>query len=144
MQEEARKLRDTLSLYRLAEEKQIDVDFLPLPHAQSLSLPLGRRFGIAMDPSKLRGSADERVKLCHEMGHCVTGSFYNRYAPLDVRQRHELHADRWAIAQLMPRRELELALQSGIIENWELAEHFGVTEPFVEKALTHYGLTENW
>lgn len=145
MPEEARELRDTLALYRMAEEQRIDVDFLPLRHAQSLSLPLGRRrFGIAMDPSKLRGRADERVKLCHEMGHCVTGSFYNRYAKLDVRQRHENHADRWAIGQLIPKAELEDALRRGITEIWELAEYFVVTEEYVKKAMLLYGLSENW
>lgn len=144
MPEEARKLRDTLSLYRLAEENQIDVDFLPLRRAHSLSLPLGRRYGIAMDPAKFASSADEKVKLCHELGHCVTGSFYNRYAPLDVRQRYELHADRWAIAQLIPKQELEDALADGITEIWDLAEHFGVTEPFIKKALRHYGMADNW
>lgn len=144
MPEEARTLRDTLSLYRMAEEKHIDVDLLPLRRAHAMSMNYGRRYAIAMDPAKFASAADEKVKLCHELGHCVTGSFYNRYAARDVRARYEHHADRWAIRQLMPRNELEEALKDGITEIWELAEHFEVTEEYVQKALTLYGLTENW
>lgn len=136
-------MQDTLSLYRLAEARNIDVDFRPLRNAQSLSLPMewaGGRCAVALDPGQFTSAADEKVKLGHELGHCVTGSFYNRYAALDLRRRHELHADRWAIAQLIPRRELDRALEQGVREVWELAEHFEVTEEFMKKALAHYGL----
>lgn len=135
-------MRDTLSLYQLAEETGVDVDFVPMRHAHSLSMPLGDSYGIAIDPGKITSAADERVKLCHELGHCATGSFYNRYAALDLRERHELHADRWAIAQLVPREELEAALGRGLREIWELAEHFEVTERFMKKALAHYKLLD--
>lgn len=135
-------MRDVLSLYRMAEKKGIDVDFFPMRRAHSLSMPLGDSYAIAIDPGKVESTADEKVKLCHELGHCATGSFYNRYAPLDLRERHELHADRWAIAQLVPREELESALARGVREIWELAEHFEVTERFMRKALAHYRLLD--
>lgn len=135
-------MRDMLSLYRLAEEKGIDVDYFPMRRAHSLSMPLGDSYAVAIDPGKVESAADERVKLCHELGHCATGSFYNRYAALDVRERHELHADRWAITQLIPREELEGALARGVREIWELADHFEVTERFMKKALRHYRLLD--
>ena len=43
--------------------------------------------------------------FAHELGHCETGSFYNRYAKLDVRQQHENRADKWAIRRLVPMAE---------------------------------------
>ena len=138
-------MTDTLSLYRLAEERGIEVDFLPLRRAQSLSMPMewaAGRCAVALDPEKVTSAADEKVKLCHELGHCVTGSFYNQYAALDLRRRHELHADRWAIARLVPRAELDAALARGVREVWELAEYFEVTEEFMKKALTHYKLLD--
>lgn len=135
-------MTDVTSLYRLAEQRHIDVDFVPLRRAHSLSVPLGEGYGIAIDPGKVASRADEKVKLCHELGHCATGSFYNRYAALDLRERHELHADRWAIAQLVPREELEQALSRGVREVWELAEYFEVTEHFMRKALAHYRLLD--
>lgn len=136
---------DTLSLCRLAEERGIDVDYRPLRRARSLSLTMdwaGGRCAVALDPAQMTSAADEKVKLCHELGHCVTGSFYTRYAALDLRRRHELHADRWAIAQLIPRRELDAALKRGVREVWELADYFEVTEEFMKKALVHYKLLD--
>lgn len=82
--------------------------------------------------------ADETVKLAHELGHCETGSFYSRTAALDLRQKHENRADRWAIKKLVPKDELEEAVSRGCCEAWELAEHFGVTEPFIRKAVEYY------
>ena len=52
---------------------------------------------IGIDESVMDGDALERVHMGHELRHCVTGSFYNRYTPYDLRQRHENRADKWAI-----------------------------------------------
>lgn len=138
-------MQDVLSLYRLAEKRGIDVDLRPLRRVPSLSLSMdwaGGRCAVALDPDQVAGAADEKVKLGHELGHCVTGSFYNRYAACDLRRRHELHADRWAIAHLIPRKELNAAIAKGVREVWELAEYFEVTEEFMKKALSHYGLLD--
>ena len=80
----------------------------------------------------------ERVHLGHEIGHCVTGSFYNRYAAADSRDRHENRADKWAVKQLIPVEELDKAVAEGCTEIWELAERFGVTEEFIRKAVCYY------
>ena len=81
---------------------------------------------------------EEKVKLAHELGHCETGSFYNRWAMLDVRQKHENRADKWAIRKLVPESDLDRALRDGHTELWDLAEQFGVTEDFMQKAVWYY------
>ena len=68
-------------------------------------------------------------KLAHELGHCETGSFYNRYAKLDLRQKHENRADKWAIQHLIPVEELDEAVADGYTDLPSLAEHFCVTVP---------------
>ena len=95
-----------LDLDAYAERRNIDVDWIPMRRATSLSVPLGDRYAIALDPWKLGSLAQETVCLAHELGHCETGSFYNQYAALDVRQRHENRADKWAIQHLIPRRDI--------------------------------------
>ena len=93
---------------------------------------------IAIDPHKIVSEYDERNKLCHEMGHCCTGSFYNQYSDFDCRQRHENRADKWAIEKLITVDDLYSAIATGCTEVWELAEHFSVTEGFVKKAVCYY------
>lgn len=127
------------SLYQYAEQQNIDVDWFPLVRADSLSIPLGDEiYGIAIDPKKIKSEADETVKLAHELGHCSTGAFYNRWATCDIRQKHEQCADKWAIKKLIPVDELDEAVAAGHTELWELADYFGVTEEFMKKAVCWY------
>lgn len=127
------------ALYAYAEQRGIDVDWFALGRAASLSAPLpGDTYAIAINPWKMDSLARETVCLAHELGHCETGSFYNRYAKLDIRQKHENRADKWAVKHLVPVDELDEAVADGHTELWELAEHFGVTEDFMRKAVCRY------
>ena len=127
-----------LDLYAYAEHRNIDVDWIPMRRATSLSVPLGDGYAIALDPWKLSTLAQEAVCLAHELGHCETGSFYNRFAALDVRQQHENRADKWAIRRLVPEDDLDAAMADGCDTIPALADRFGVTEPFMRKAVCWY------
>ena len=127
-----------LDLYAYAERRNIDVDWVPMRRATSLSVPLGDGYAIALDPWKLGTLAQETVCLAHELGHCETGSFYNRYAARDVRQKHENRANKWAYKELVPEDELKRAILQGYREPWELAEYFYLQEAFLRGALEYY------
>ncbi len=127
------------ALYRLAEEQNIPVDRFPLQKREALSvMDTDGSCAIALDPGKLRGEQDERNKLCHELGHCCTGAFYNRYAKYDTRLRHENRADKWALLRLLPVEELDEAIATGCTEFWQLAERFGLPEAMIKKAVCYY------
>ncbi len=127
------------ALYDVAKQQNIPVLDHPLPRCGSMSVMLdsGRCY-IGIDPALRDGGTEERVHLGHELGHCVTGSFYNIYAAVDNRRRHENRADKWAIKKLIPVADLDDAIALGYTTVWELAEHFGVTEEFVRKAVCCY------
>ena len=127
-----------LDLYAYAERRHIDVDWVPMRRAMSLSVPLADGYAIALDPWKLGTLAQETVCLAHELGHCETGSFYNQYAALDVRQRHENRADKWAIQHLIPVEDLDEAVVEGCEDIPALSEHFCVTEDLMRKAVCWY------
>ena len=129
----------TAQLYQLAQQENIEVLSYPLPQNGSMSVMLdGGQCFVGLDPSLRDGSVQERVHLCHELGHCVTGSFYNIYAAVDSRRRHENRADTWAVTTLISVEELDNAIAQGCTEVWELAEYFQVTEAFIRKALCWY------
>ena len=127
------------ALYDFAKQQDIEVLRYPMKENGSMSLMLedGRCF-IGIDKSIQDGGAEERVHVSHELGHCITGSFYNIYAAIDHRQRHENRADKWAIHQLIPVKDLDEAVADGCCEIWDLAERFGVTEQFMRKAVCYY------
>lgn len=127
------------TLYSLAQQQNIEV--LPFPMKEIGSMSLMSKDGacyIGIDESVQDGNIQERVHLGHELGHCITGSFYSIHTAVDCRQRHENRADKWAVKQLIPVDELDIAVANGCTEIWELAEHFGVTEQFMRKAVCYY------
>ena len=128
----------TEALYKIVTANNITLDTHPLPENKSLCLELGDRLFIAIDPEILQNAASERVCLAHELGHCETGSFYNLYSGFDVRQKHENRADKWAITNLIPEKELNQAIHNGNHDLYSLAEYFCVTEEFMKKALKLY------
>lgn len=129
---------ETHELYRIAQDSDTTVIILDIPENGSMCIQTEIRCYIGMDYGVLVDEADRRVHLGHELGHCQTGSFYNRYAARDVRQKHENRADKWAIKKLVPKDELDTAVADGCTDMWSLAERFGVTEPFMRKAICLY------
>ena len=126
-------------LYATASQQNIPIYSCPMPQCGSMSLQLrDGSCAIGMDERVTDGGTQERVHLSHELGHCLTGSFYNIYSNADLRQRHENRADKWAIRRLIPVSALDDAIAAGHTELWDLAEFFGVTESFLKKAICLY------
>ena len=132
-------MTELLTLYRIAEQLKIPVYHFPLPRTGSLScMDEASCCAIGLDLPHRRTRNDLRVRLAHELGHCVTGSFYNRFSPWDVRKYHENRADKYAVETLIPESELDEAVAEGHTEPWDLADYFGVDEAFLRKAICLY------
>lgn len=129
----------TTDLYQEAKDTDIPILILDIPKTGSMCVQSesGRCY-IGMDYGVLPEESVRRVHLAHELGHCKTGAFYNRWAARDVRKKHENRADKWAVNKLIPVDELDQAVADGHTELWDLADHFGVTEEFMRKAVCWY------
>ena len=127
------------ALYDCAKQQNIEVLQFPMRENGSMSIMTedGSCY-IGIDKSVQDGNIQERVHLGHELGHCLTGSFYSIHTAVDSRQRHENRADRWAVKKLIPVDELDAAVADGCTELWDLADRFGVTEDFIKKAVCYY------
>ena len=126
-------------LYGEADKDGIAVFWLPMKVDQSRAIQTEDGCcAIGIDPWKMDTVAKEKVSLGHELGHCKTGSFYNPFAKLDVRRKHENRADKWEIKRLIPVDDLDEAVADGHTDLWDLAEYFGVTEDFMRKAVCWY------
>lgn len=137
-----RKINNVVDLYEYAERKGYDVYWynLDCDGLESISVMRisDRKCFIAIDPFALLSDADELVKGLHEIGHCDTGSFYNEYATCDIRRKHENRADKRAVELRLSADDLDEAVADGHTELWDLADHFGVTEDFMKKAVCWY------
>lgn len=122
-------------LYETADGLGLQICYFPMGQITAISTPDGF---IGMDVDKLENTAEETVCLAHEMGHCLTGSFYTVESSLCQQRRCEERADRWAMGQLVPLEELKGLLERGITRPDELAEYFGVPEQFLRKCVQFY------
>lgn len=127
----------TQDLYDFAAQKCIDV--MKIDCTQSGSVSLITDTGccyVGLD--KNANGIQEKVMLAHEIGHCQTGAFYNRYSKLNIISKLEYKADKWAIKKLLPEKDLERALVNGYTEVWQLAEYFEISEELIKKAFWVY------
>lgn len=125
-------------LLRFAENAGIEVYETHIPRNGSVSVEVGDGVAIGIDSAPCT-EALRRVRLAHEIGHCVRHEFYNVYSPFDVREKHERKADEWAIRKLIPRYDFLRAVRRGCTEPYQIAEEFGVTIPFAVKTMRFYG-----
>lgn len=132
-------LLELMELYNIADSNNVKVDCFELENQPCLSIQDDEyNCYIAIDPMQLDSEQQEKEHLAHELGHCCTGAFYSRYSPLSNRGQMEYRATLWQIKKLIPKNEFEEAIKSGIIELWELAEHFEVSEDLMKKAINYY------
>lgn len=124
-------------LYEFAEQLNIKILSFNLPNCESLSICDGDDYYIGIDDKQIDNSANERVHIAHELGHCETGAFYNEFSPVDTTKKYEEVADRWAIRKLIDKDKFLDMLELGY-DIWELAEYFNVTEDYIKKAYKLY------
>lgn len=121
----------------IAEKNGIEIIGFPLPAAGSISVELNGRSYIGMDDSRSIPYAEEQARIGHELGHCLYGGFYTRRTPFDLKERHEVRADRWYIKKAIPRSTLLRLLEEGY-DAWEIAELLDTTEDYVRRAYYFY------
>ncbi len=124
-------------LYEFAEQLNIKILSFNLPNCESLSICDGDDYYIGIDDKQIDNSANERVHIAHELGHCETGAFYNEFSPVDTTRKCEEVAERWAIRKLIDKNKFLDMLELGY-DIWELAEYFNVTEDYIKKAYKLY------
>lgn len=95
-------------------------------------------YGIFIDLERIKTLAEEVVCLSHEVAHAQTGTTHSVYSPLQLVSKNEYKANKLSVHRLIPFGDLQEAFSQGIIEKWELAEYFEVTEDFIETALQIY------
>ncbi len=121
-------------LYKIAEDNNVNIHYLKLRKIKSLSIP--SNIGINKKEEFLE--KDLNTCIAHELGHCLTGSFYTNKSKYETKERMEQRADRWAIDAIIPFDKFSEALKSGLTEAYVLAEYFEVSEDLIKKAYTLY------
>lgn len=104
----------------------------------SVIIEKNRQYGIFLDLRHIDTLNKEVVCLAHEISHAQTGTTHAINSPLQLVSKNEYKANKWAVHKLIPFEELQEAFSNGIIERWELAEYFEVTEDFIDTVIQVY------
>ncbi len=127
-----------LSLYEELRRRGVRFYHWNMGEDQAATMEMDGRWAVFMDFANIPTAAEELVIVAHEGGHVSTGATHRVDSPYDLVEKHEYKADKWAVQRLIGREELAAAVEAGMTAPWELAEHFGVTEDFMRKALCWY------
>lgn len=126
------------TIYNDLETMDIKLFMQDIGFADAATIEIEDKYGIFLDLSCFESISKYKTMLIHELGHCATGCTHKVSSFLDLIEKHEYKADRWAIEQYIPFENLVSAMQAGYTEKWELADFFGVSDGFIEKALKYY------
>lgn len=127
-----------LALYDELQEKGVLVFEYSSKDTKAVTVGNAWGYGIFMDTNHIDTSTEELCVLAHEYGHCATGATHAVSSPLDLIEKHEYKADKFASHKLIDPDELRKAVEKGYTEPWQLAEKFDVTEDFLRRALYIY------
>lgn len=101
-------------------------------------IKLGDDYAIFMDTGKVKTIEEETELVAHECGHVATGTTHSVCNPVDLVEKHEYVANKWAVHRVLPKEEIIKALRDGCVEPWEVAEKLDRTVQFVYTALKIY------
>ena len=126
------------SLYILLRKNNIFLSDYRLSSTKAVIVEMNKRYAMFVDYTKIHTLAEELSVVAHECGHCMTGSTHKVSSPLDLIERHEYKANKWAIEHIAPLEKLQDAAKEGFTEKWEIAERLGVSEDLIKKAVEYY------
>jgi hypothetical protein len=109
---------------------------------KSVTLEMNHKYAIFADFFQMDSIAEIKRALAHEIGHCATGCTHKVCSSLDLVQKHEYKANRWAIERYLPFDNLNTAIVNGYSEPWQLAEYFDFPEDFINKAIDYYEISK--
>jgi len=106
--------------------------------SRATTIKVASGYGVFIDNSRFASRTEEFCVAAHEYGHASTGTTHKVYSPYQLVSQHEYRAYKWAVQKVIPWRDFLSALNNEITATWNLAEHFGVTEDFMQKAIYVY------
>ena len=135
---------DLEKIHKLAEKKNIDVDYNEHNSKKAYAVAVEGAEGISLDRSKIESQREEKQILAEEIGHLDTGYVYHVSDALNPLRKQnvekaEYRAKNWAGETLVPLKELKKALKQ-TSDIFELAEIFDVDSAVILRAIETYRL----
>ncbi|MEK4355143.1 ImmA/IrrE family metallo-endopeptidase [Paenibacillus sp. FSL R5-0475] len=93
---------------------------------------------IILNPAAIHTTAEKNCILAEEIGHHHS-SFGNILDQKNiVKRKQEYYGKKWAYQKLVPLTSFVSAFNAGVRNRFEFAEHLGITERFLDNAISYY------
>ena len=125
-------------LYKEIQNHGISLYQYNAGEVKSATIELNKQYGIFIDITRFPSLVETKRAMAHEIGHCVTGCTHKVSSSLDLVQKHEYKANRWAVKRFLPFEQIQAAIQNGYTESWQLSEYFGLPESAIKWAIHYY------
>lgn len=127
-------------LYELLQEEEIYLKNHEIETYKATTINMKNEFAIFVDFNKIETLEDEFCVIAHETGHCMTGTTHKLNSPLELIEKQEYKASKYAVNKFLPLEDIQEALNLGYKEFLELSEYFSVPLEFVELSYEIYSL----
>lgn len=125
-------------LYNDLRQNDATLCLYPIEFVDAATIEINKRYAVFVDPDCFSSIKEMKEAIAHEIGHCATGCTHKVSSPLDLVEKHEYKADRWAIERYLPFASINSAVRKGYTEIWELADYLNVSEVSIRKAIRYY------
>lgn len=125
-------------MYADLTEQEIPLFLHAIGFTDAAVIELNGHYAVFLDPCCFSSLQKFKAALAHEIGHCATGCTHRISSPLDLVQKHEYKANRWAVERYLPFQNLNRAVLEGYTEPYQLSEYFNVPEEMIRWALWYY------
>lgn len=105
---------------------------------RSATIEMKGDYAVFTDVSAFPTLREAKRAIAHEIGHCATGCTHKVSSPIDLVEKHEYKANRWAVTHYIPFQEIDKAVHEGYTQPFELAEYFDVPEHMIAWAIHYY------
>lgn len=131
-------MNQLLQMYQDIDSNEIRLFMHEIEFTDAATIEFNQRYAIFLDCNWFESIADMKSALAHEIGHCLTGCTHKSISPIDLIQKHEYKANRWAVEQYLPYEKISSAINAGYTEPWQIAERFNISEEMVVWAISYY------
>ncbi len=128
-------------IYEELDKLDVQIHDFHNPVIDIITIGAGGKYDIFYNPAYSRTTAELKMKLAHEYGHCKTGRTHTFTTPFELISKNEYLADKCSFETFLPWEEILDGVAAGCKEYWELAEWLEMDERFVRRAMKYY--TEN-
>lgn len=128
---------NTLDMYKIAENENIDILNYKWTNTKARIFEIDNNYYIGLDDEQINNSIEEKEILAEELGHYYCNALYYLDSDKILRDKCEHRAMKWAYSVLVPFPKLKEKIIQGF-NLYDLADYFNVDIKYMINCIDFY------